>query len=147
MGMGAKVDLVIECNEYFRNWILQEWQEHNKVDEVYQLRILDPKEIKFERNEVYFRIVQGDTEVGFVGFKTYEDKIYIYRFFIEPEYRNKGIGTEVLNKIIEYAKSKNKDIELDVVCRNRVIELYRRMGFKTHYTTMTLKINDNIFMN
>ena len=51
-------------------------------------------EIKLEKeNEEYYKILCNDDMVGFIGIQNYEKEIYLYRFFIEEEYRNNGIGT------------------------------------------------------
>lgn len=85
--------------------------------------------------------------VGFIGIKNYEKEIYLYRFFISDKYRNNGIGTIALNKIIDIAKEQNKDMSLEVIGENIARDLYERLGFKTHYRKMVLKINDDIYEN
>lgn len=62
------------------------------------------------------------------------------------KYRNKGIGTIALNQIIDMAKKQNKDMSLEVMGENIARDLYERLGFKTHYRRMVLKINDDIFL-
>ncbi len=141
------VRLEKENNDFFRKWIIEEWKQHNTVDLIYQLRIIEPDELTFEDNEVYYKIIFNSDMVGFIGIKNYEKDIYLYRFFINEEYRNQGIGTIALNKIIEMANKQNKDVSLEVVGDNIAKKLYERLGFKTHYTRMVLKINDNIYGN
>ena len=85
--------------------------------------------------------------VGFIGIKNYEKELYLYRFFIEESSRNKGIGTFALNKIIDIARKQNKDMTLEVMGENIARDLYERLGFKTHYRRMVLKINDDIYEN
>ena len=85
--------------------------------------------------------------IGFIGIKNYEKEIYLYRFFIDKIYRNKGIGTIALKKIINLAKEQNKDMSLEVMGDNIARDLYERLGFKTHYRKMVLKINDDIYEN
>lgn len=85
--------------------------------------------------------------VGFIEIKNYEKEIYLYRFFIDEKYRNSGIGTIALNQIIELAKVQNKDLSLEVIGENIARDLYERLGFKTHYRRMILKINDYIYEN
>lgn len=142
------VELIKEKNDYFRNWILKEWMHHNTVDPIYQLVIKKPEELTFLDNEEYYKIIFNNNEVGFIGIKNYKREIYLYRFYIDEEYRHQGIGTKVLNKLINLAKEENKDISLDVMENNLIAkEMYEKMGFKTHYTNMVLKINDNIYDN
>ena len=85
--------------------------------------------------------------VGFIWIKNYEKEIYLYRFFIDEKYRNNGVGTIALNQIIELAKVQNKDLSLEVIGENIARDLYERLGFKTHYRRMILKINDDIYEN
>ena len=45
------------------------------------------------------------------------------------------------------AKEQNKDMSLEVIGENIARDLYERLGFKTHYRKMVLKINDDIYEN
>lgn len=136
-----------ENNDYFRKWIVEEWKHHNTVDPIYQLRLIKPEELTFEESEEYYKIMSDDVMVGFIGIKNHEKEIYLYRFFIDEKYRNQGIGTIALNKVIDMAKEQNKDMSLEVFGENIAIDLYERLGFKTHWTRMVLKINDDIYQN
>ena len=142
-----EVKLEKDNNDFFREWIIKEWQHHNIVDPIYQLRIIKPEELKFKENEEYYKILYNNKMVGFIGIKNYEKGIYLYRFFIDEKYRNNGIGTIALNQIIELAKFQNKDLSLEVIGENIARDLYERLGFKTHYRKMILKINDDIYEN
>lgn len=141
------VKLKKENNDYFRKWIIEEWKHHNTVDSIYQLRIIEPEELTFEENEEYYKIMYNNEMVGFIGIKNYEKEIYLYRFFIDEKYRGQGIGTIALNKLIDMAKEQDKDMSLEVMGDNIARDLYERLGFKTHYRRMVLKINDNIYEN
>lgn len=141
------VKLEKENNDYFREWIIEEWKHHNTVDPIYQLRIIRPEELTFEENEEYYKIMNNDNMIGFIGIKNYEKQIYVYRFFIDEEYRGQGIGTIALNKMIDIAKQQDKDMTLEVSGYNIAKDLYERLGFKTHWTRMVLKINDDIYEN
>lgn len=144
-----KLDIKLEKenNDYFREWIIEEWKHHNTVDPIYQLRIIKPEELSFEENEEYYKIMCKNEMVGFIGIKNYEKEIYLYRFFIDEKYRGQGIGTIALNKLINMAKEQDKDMSLEVSGYNVAKDLYERLGFKTHWTRMVLKINDNIYEN
>lgn len=141
------VKLEKEKNDYFREWIIEEWKHHNTVDPIYQLRIKKPEELTFEENEEYYKVMFNNEMIGFIGIKNYEKEIYLYRFFIDEKYRGQGIGTMALNKIIDMAKKQDKDMSLEVMGENIARDLYERLGFKTHWTRMVLKINDNIYEN
>ena len=143
----TEVKLEKENNDFFREWIIEEWKHHNTVDSIYQLRIIKPEELSFKENEEYYKILYNNEMVGFSGIKNYEKEIYLYRFFINEKYRNQGIGTIALNKIIDMARKQNKDMSLEVMGDNIARDLYERLGFKTHYRRMVLKINDDIYEN
>ena len=145
--MENNVKLIKENNRFFREWIIEEWKHHNTVDDVYQLRIIKPEELKFDKNEEYYKIMNDNEMVGFIGIKNYDKELYLYRFFIDEKNRNKGIGTIALNKIIDMAREQNKDMTLEVIGDNIARDLYERLGFKTHYRRMVLKINDDIYEN
>lgn len=143
----SNIKLEKENNDYFRSWIIEEWKHHNTVDPIYQLRIIKPEELTFEENEEYYKIMCKNEMVGFIGIKIYEKEVYLYRFFIDEKYRGQGIGTIALSKLIEMAKEQNKDMSLEVIGENIARDLYERLGFKTHYRKMVLKINDDIYEN
>ena len=143
----TNIRLEKENNDFFREWIIEEWKHHNTVDPIYQLRIIKPEELNFEENEEYYKIIFNNEMVVFIGIINYEKEIYLYRFFIDEKYRNQGIGTIALNKIINMAKEQNKDMSLEVIGENIARNLYERLGFKTHYRKMVLKINDEIYEN
>lgn len=143
----SEVILEKENNDYFRKWIIEEWKHHNTVDPIYQLRIIKPEELTFKENEEYYKIMFNNEMVGFIGIKNYPKELYLYRFYIDEKYRNKGIGTIALNKIIDMAKEQDKDMSLEVMGENIARDLYERLGFKTHYRRMVLKINDDIYEN
>ena len=145
--MENNVKLIKENNDFFREWIIEEWKHHNTVDDVYQLRIIKPEELKFDKNEEYYKIMNDNEMVGFIGIKNYDKELYLYRFFIDEKNRNKGIETIALNKIIDMAREQNKDMTLEVIGDNIARDLYERLGFKTHYRRMVLKINDDIYEN
>lgn len=138
-----EIKLEKENDDFFREWIIKEWQHHNTVDPIYQLNIIRPEELKFESNEEYYKIICENIIVGFIGLKIYNKTIYVYRFYIDDEYRGIGIGTITLEKVIEKAKRENKDISLDVFGQNVAKRLYEKLGFKDRYTNMVLKINDD----
>lgn len=49
-----KIMIEKENNDFFREWIIKEWKHYNTVDQIYQLRIIEPEELKFQEKEEYF---------------------------------------------------------------------------------------------
>ena len=72
----TNIRLEKENNDFFREWIIEEWKHHNTVDPIYQLRIIKPEELNFEENEEYYKIIFNSEMVGFIGIKNYEKEIY-----------------------------------------------------------------------
>ena len=145
------IKLEKENNEYFVDWIYKIWKHHDSIDDLYQCDY--NVKIKFGENEFYYKILKDEKIIGFIGLDLKDNEIlnshtlYINRFYIEEEFRNLGIGKNVINQVIEIAKDMNRDLELDVYGNNPAIHLYEKMGFKVHSKNMILKINDNISEN
>ena len=112
--MKNNIKLEKEKNEYFIEWIYKIWHHHDTIDDLYNCNY-DVKVLN-------------------------QHTLYINRLYIDEEYRNIGIGEEVIKKIIDIAKDMNRDIELEVFGNNPAIHLYEKMGFKVHYRDMILKI-------
>jgi ribosomal protein S18 acetylase RimI-like enzyme len=66
---------------------------------------------------------------GGMAYVECQDKIDIMGFDIGPDFRNRGLGTQLMNFIFDYFKG--KDIKLGVLNQNHAAQrFYERMGFK-----------------
>jgi len=63
------------------------------------------------------------------GFGYLDDSIPELAIAVHPEYRNQGIGRELLNGIIKIAQSEYSAISLSVRAENPAVRLYERAGF------------------
>ncbi len=63
---------------------------------------------------------------------------YLSDIVIHPEYRGRGVGTELINSVKQWARDRNLSyVELSVIHENTgAIELYRRQGFDCVNYTM-----------
>ena len=63
--------------------------------------------------------------------------------FVLEEYRGKGIGTELINKFIEWCKERGtKRIRIVASVQNKkAIELYRKLGFNDYNLILENEIN------
>ena len=87
---------------------------------------------ELENNLSYFIICKFQNEiVGFGGIKKILDDADIMNIVVKKDYRNKKIGTKLLNELINLAKSLNiKYINLEVNENNKyAIQLYINLGF------------------
>lgn len=68
---------------------------------------------------------------GFILCRKALDCIDIVTFCVVPEYRQKGIGRQLLNKVIEFAEINKCQIFLEVAENNYSAQgLYRSVGFE-----------------
>lgn len=91
-------------------------------------------------HEKYKIIVYDDVDIGVVSVSTNDNAIFIEIIEILPGYQSKGIGTEIISKIIADSKNKNYSRAwLQVFKTNPAKKLYDKLGFliksetETHY--------------
>lgn len=75
----------------------------------------------------YYNIIIDDKIIGSVCIKDLENAKLLDEIYLEKEFRNKGIGTDIIRKMIE----NNKNVYLWVYKKNKkAVLLYKRLGFK-----------------
>lgn len=103
-----------------------------------------------KKNSVVFVAVKDKKLIGYATANVKKNKpIYKLKrygvfgsFFVLSEYRGKGIGTMLKNKVFEWFKSKKiKHVEIGIMVGNeRVKKLYERWGFKDYSIDMRRKL-------
>ena len=80
------------------------------------------------------RIITLDgSDVGWVQSFTQEGELFIGEIVIDGPFQRKGIGTEVINRLIGEAARLNQAVRLSVAKINPALRLYERLGFEvTH---------------
>lgn len=108
----------------------------NDVDKAYLKKIIDSE---FDTNYTsdspftnWLIYELNDKIVGFINYSVMYDKAEIDYIFVDLNYRNKGIGTELLNEMFKKLKETSVScITLEVKCTNKeAISLYEKSGFK-----------------
>lgn len=75
----------------------------------------------------YYNIIIDDKIIGSVCIRDLENAKLLDEIYLEKEFRNKGIGTDIIRKIIE----NNESVYLWVYKKNiKAVSLYKRLGFK-----------------
>ena len=75
----------------------------------------------------YYNIIIDDKIIGSVCIKDLENAKLLDEIYLEKEFRNNGVGTDIIRKIIE----NNKSVYLWVYKENsKAVSLYKRLGFK-----------------
>jgi len=100
-------------------------------------------QLKREDQETAFRnlwkhsqvcVIQADgVDVGWLQTVVSKDEEFLGQIFVDAPFQRKGIGTEVLQRIVEEASRLKLPIRLAVVKFNPSRRLYERLGFRvTH---------------
>jgi GNAT superfamily N-acetyltransferase len=100
-------------------------------------------QLKREDQEASFRnlwkpsqvcVIQADgVDVGWLQTVVSKDEEFLGQIFVDAPFQRKGIGTEVLQRIVEEASRLKLPIRLAVVKFNPSRRLYERLGFRvTH---------------
>ena len=77
----------------------------------------------------YYNIVLDDKIIGSILLKDIQEGKLIDEIYIEKEFRNNGIGTDIIMKLLK--ESNNNNIYLWVYKENiKAVSLYKRLGFK-----------------
>lgn len=95
----------------------------------------------------YYNIVINNKVIGCLLLRDIDDGKLLDEIYLEEEYRNKGIGTNILNKVL----NDNNIIYLWVYKDNeKAISLYKRLGFNIIDETETryyMKYNKGVNPN
>ena len=76
----------------------------------------------------YIRVVQDGVTVGYFYLRRVDGKLELDDFYVLPEFRGRGIGSEVLRKCLSEADC---PVFLYVFAKNTgAIRLYQRFGFE-----------------
>lgn len=83
------------------------------------------------RDSPYFVVEADDISVGTLCVERRPDCFYIVELQLLPAYQGRGIGSEVVQRIIRDAASEHLPVALSVVPANRRAKhLYERLGFE-----------------
>ena len=92
-------------------------------------------------------VLQQQEIIGFLKIVPQNNSLYLGEIQIKSTYRNRGIGTTILQCIIDRSSINYQCIWLQVLKGNPAIRLYRRLGFKTFTETKTHYKMQLIFNN
>ena len=85
-----------------------------------------------KENYVYFFIQYNSENIGYIGLSKKSDYLFLSKFYIKKDYRNKGFGTKVFEFIKDFANENSyKKIQLTVNKNNKnTINAYNKWGFE-----------------
>lgn len=74
-------------------------------------------------------IMSDGADVGWLQKSIQDDALYLEQIFIDAAFQNRGIGTGIINRLIDKAKQDGRPVTLGVVKINPASRLYERLGF------------------
>lgn len=110
-----------------------DWSEEQKTAFIlHQFNAQDDYYKKVYPGASYDVIIYNDIPIG---------RLYVERFLIEgtiriidiailPTYRKLGVGSYLINNLMEEAIQSNKSITIHVEIFNKALDLYKRLGFE-----------------
>lgn len=103
-----------------------EYADELSNEEINKIKNYVKRHIPMQLNN-YKVICINNTKVGCLLVENKEDGVLLDEIYLENDYRNNGIGTDIISKVI----SKNKTVYLWVYKQNKkALSLYIRLGFK-----------------
>ena len=107
------------------NWIIKELPLDQAAQEIGFQQQWDPTQVRL--------IAVDGADVGWLQTITQASELFIAQMLVERRFQRKGIGTEVIKRLIGEATQLNHTIRLNVVKMNPARRLYERLGFRiTH---------------
>jgi GNAT superfamily N-acetyltransferase len=78
-------------------------------------------------------ITSDGADIGWLQKSIQGETLYLEQIFIDAASQNRGIGTGIINRLIDKAKQDGRPVTLGVVKANPALRLYERLGFRiTH---------------
>jgi ribosomal protein S18 acetylase RimI-like enzyme len=74
-------------------------------------------------------VLENETPVGRIIVNPTQEEIRLVDIVIAQSQRDRGVGTELLRRLLQQAAAANKPLRLQVMKGNRAGQLYRRLGF------------------
>ena len=88
-------------------------------------------EIENHKNDM--RIIEVDNnDIGVTTFYEENNEYVVGLIIIHPNYRGKGVATNIIKEYIDIAKKNNKNIKIKTYKYNTAKKLYERLGFKIY---------------
>ncbi|MEC8010112.1 MAG: GNAT family N-acetyltransferase [Pseudomonadota bacterium] len=98
-------------------------------DEAYQRSIHNRR----WHEKPWFVLMMGETSVGTLSLLRQDSILRFGEFYLLDEYRNRGLGTQVLQSVLDECDQNGEVVILEYLKWNPVGSLYKRFGFKvTH---------------
>lgn len=100
------------------------------IEELRLERVSQETSFQQQWNLAQVRIIVFDgSDIGWIQTMTQEDELFIAQMFVDRPFQRKGVGTEVMKRLIVEAAQSHQAMRLNVVKINPARHLYERLGF------------------
>lgn len=82
----------------------------------------------FEPGKERVVVLEGK-DIGVISIEQREDEVFLSKIYILPEYQRQGIGTYLINAVLDRAFRSGLPVMLHVLKVNPAKKLYERIGF------------------
>jgi GNAT superfamily N-acetyltransferase len=103
-------------------WIIEELHLDGTAQETSFRQQWNPTEVRM--------IALDGTDVGWLQAITQDDGLFVAQMFVDGPFQRRGIGTEVMKRLIGEANEFNLAVRLNVFRINPARRLYERLGFR-----------------
>lgn len=76
-------------------------------------------------------ITLDGADIGWLQCIHSSDELFLAQIFVDGPFQNRGIGTDVMNRLLSEAAQANQPVILAVAKINPALRLYQRLGFQT----------------
>jgi ribosomal protein S18 acetylase RimI-like enzyme len=106
-------------------WIIESLHLDKAAQEIGFQQQWDPAQVRI--------MVFDDADIGWLQTITQDDELFVAQMFVDRPFQRRGIGTEVMKRLIGAAAQANRTVRLNVAKINPARRLYERLGFQvTH---------------
>jgi ribosomal protein S18 acetylase RimI-like enzyme len=82
-------------------------------------------------------ITHDGKEVGWVELRPTGDEIYLMQLYISSAHQGRGIGSQIMHRLMEERRGRAKSVALLVLKNNPALRFYERHGFSLAQETRT----------
>lgn len=103
-------------------------------------------ELKKHSNSIYLVVYESSTLVAFVGMRLQAQEGHITNIAVKPSYQHQGIGTYLLNTMIELAR-KNHAIQMTLEVRvdnDNAKSVYQGLGFEPNFVRKNYYVSEHV---
>jgi ribosomal protein S18 acetylase RimI-like enzyme len=77
-------------------------------------------------------LCDGDKVIGWIQVAEFADRLHLRQLHLVAPFRGAGIGTRLIEALLDRAAAQKKPVTLDVIHGNPAKSLYLRLGFKRY---------------